>query len=257
MGSQDFVNSYEGSVGKVIVQGMRTDKTAQQTTLGTCRSLAAGREIVYAGVGAAAISAAHVVQGIAPIANHMACAVAATASIGAKVVNVTLGATAVAKDKYQDGFLAVVSGTGKGYSYMVDYHLSAALSTALNIYIKDGLEKALSDSSVVTLLANKYAKCIVAPVDGPTAPVIGVSLCTASANSFVWLAKKGVFPVEVGSSGFTAGMPVICGCAAGTCIGLGGESAVDTENLKPVIGVAAMSAADSGTGVCAMVDLDL
>lgn len=254
MGNQDFVNSYEGSVGKVIAQGMRVAKSADQTTLGTIRSLAAGREIVYAKVGASAISAAHVMNGPTATAGLSAIVVGATASVGAKVVNL-YNTAAITKDQFKDGFLVVVSGTGIGYSYMVDYHLSAAATDlSININLKDGLETTLTTTSITALIPNKYNGIVACPADG-AAPPVGVSLCTASAAYFVWLGKRGQFPVAVGSSGFTAGMPVVAGCAAGTVIGVGGESALDTSNRK-VLGFGAMSAADNA-GTVAMVDFTL
>lgn len=252
----DRVNSYEGGVGKIIAQGMRLQVSAAVTTLGTIRQLAGGREIVYAKVGAAAISAAHVMAGPAPAANHTNCAVAATASVGAKRFTVTLGATAAAKDLYKDGFVVVQSGTGAGYSYMIDYHLSCAASGNLVVNLKDELETTLLATTAVALVKNKY-NGVVAATANATTPV-GVSLCTASANYFVWLGKRGPWPVTIGSSAVTPGDKLTIGSAAGTVLPVPTttvSSALGT-GVYPVVGVAIMSAAGNTTTV-AMVDFTL
>jgi len=252
----DRVNSYEGGVGKVIAQGMRNQLSAAVTTLGTIRQLAGGREIVYAKVGAAAISAAHVMNGVAPTANHCTIAVAATASVGAKRFTVTLGATAAAADAYKDGFVVIQSGTGVGYSYMIDYHLSCAASGNLVLNLKDGLETTLLATTRASLVANKY-NGVIAATAGATVPV-GVSLCTASAGYYVWLGKRGPWPVVVGSSALTPGDKVTLGSAAGTVLPVP-TTVVGSALLSgtyPVVGVAIMSAAGN-TGTCAMVDFNL
>jgi hypothetical protein len=252
----DRVNSYEGGVGKVIAQGMRLQVSAAVTTLGTIRQLAGGREIVYAKVGAAAISAAHVMAGPLPVANHCNCAPAATASVGAKRFTVTLGATAAAKDLYKDGFVVVQSGTGLGYSYMIDYHLSCAASGNLVLNLKDELETTLLTTTDVALVKNKY-NGVVAATAGATTPV-GVSLCTASANYFVWLGKRGPWPVHVGSSAITPGDKLTIGSAAGTVLPVPTTtvSSAVGSGVYPVVGVAVMSASGN-TDTRAMVDFNL
>jgi len=248
--STDRVNSYEGGVGKVIVQGMRINKTAAQTTLGTIRDLAAGRQIVYAKVGAAAVSAGDVLQTIAAVALHQACSHVGTASVGAKQVTITLGATAAAADLYQDGFFCVISGAGAGYSYMVDYHRSCAASADLQVYLKDGLEVALTSLSICSLIPNKYTGVIATILSAASNSTVGVALCTGSINSYVWLGKKGIFLCEKDAGAIAPGAQLINGSAAGTV----GVIATATVNVQ-VVGKAVQSAA-AGAVRC-MVDLDL
>jgi hypothetical protein len=249
--SEDRVNSYEGGVGKVIAQGMRVNKTAAQTTLGTIRDLAAGRQIVYAKIGAAAVSATEVLQSIAPVANHQACAVVGTASVGAKQLTITLGATAAAADLYQDGFLAVISGTGAGYSYMIDYHRSAALSTNLTVYLKDGLEAAVVSTTITSLIPNKYAGVIAAVLTNPTNSTVGVALCTGAINSYSWLGKKGPFLCKKLTAAVTNGYRMVSSSAAGSVR----ADAISGDATTQIVGNALQSAAAAAASV--MIDLDL
>jgi hypothetical protein len=250
--SQDLVNSYEGGVGKVITQGMRVNKTASQTVLGTIRNLAVGRQIVYAKVGAAAISASTLCQAKAGVAGFGIMPAGASASIGAKKVNL-VNTAAMTADQFQDGFLVVQCGTGSGYSYMVDYHLSAAVTDlSVNIALKDGLEVALTTASICSLVENKFAAIIKLPAGGATGPLVGVGLCTGSVNSYVWLGKKGPFLCINNSSAITVGAQLCAGSAAGTVDMI--LSAALTVN--PVVGRAMQSGANSG-GAKLLVDLDL
>lgn len=247
----DYVNSYEGGVGKVIVQGMRINKTAAQTVLGTCRSLAAGREIVYAGIGAAAVSATEVLQSVAPIAEHQANAVVGTASVGATELTITLGAISAAADQYKDGFLCVVSGTGSGYSYMIEYHNAAAASGNINVKLKDGLEAAVISTTVTSLVANKYAGVIAAVSTNPTSDTVGVALCTGSINSFSWLGKKGPWLCKKLTAAITNGYRLVSASAAGSVR----ADAISGDATTQILGNALQSAASAAAMV--MVDLDL
>jgi len=250
--SQDLVNSYEGGVGKVVTQGMRINKTAAQTVLGTIRNLAVGRQIVYAKVGAAAISACTVCQSKAQTGGSSVVPCGATASIGAKTVNLK-NTAAWSADKYKDGFMCVHCGTGTGYSYMVDYHKSAAATDlSCNVTLKDGLEVALTTASICSLVENKYNGIIASVSDEPTMSLVGVGLCTGSINTYVWLGKKGPFLVVTDTLAITAGKPVFVGCAAGTINQV--RTAEDT--IKPMVGHALQSAA-ANSAVRILVDLDL
>jgi len=249
--STDKVNSYEGGVGKVITQGMRCNETSAQTILGTIRNLAVGRQIVYAKVGVAAISAATLCQSKAGLAGYGVVLCGATASVGAKLVTVvnTLAYTA---DQFKDGFLVIHCGAGTGYSYMIDYHLSAAATDlSCNIALKDGLEVALSTLSFCSLVENKYSGVIVAVAGGATSTPVGVGLCTGAVSSFVWLGKKGPFLCISDTLAITAGKRIVVGSAAGTV------AQEETANFtKAVIGNAMQSAA-ANTGAKILVDLSL
>ncbi len=194
----DRVNSMEGSGSKVSQDhGIRENVTSSTTVVGTCKPLSFGKEVVYCKIGATAISGAGtVIVGPAQVANHSNVTVR-TASIGAKVVIPTLGATKMAKDLYKDGYLLVNDAVGEAYSYMVAGHASAAASsTAAQILLKDGLEVALTTASEVTLIQNPYSGVLYAFESGTkTSMPVGVALCTAAASSYAWIGKTGLWPV--------------------------------------------------------------
>lgn len=250
--STDYVNSYEGGVGKVIAQGMRINKTAATTTLGTIRNLAIGRQIVYAKIGTAAVSAGTMLQSQAPSTGFSIMVCGATASVGAKIVNL-VNTAAISKDRFKDGIFVVHCGAGTGYSYVVDYHLSAAAADlSININLKDGLEVALTTASICSLVENKYNEVLKAVAGGGTSTPVGVALCTGSVNSYAWLGKKGPWLCATGTAAITNGKDLVVGSATGTVDQL---STATTSNAKRV-GVA-MQSCTGNANTFVLVDLDL
>jgi len=222
----DRVNSMEGSGSKVSTQGIREVKTADQTIPGTVKALAYGREVVYCRYAATAIATAKIVQGPAQVANHSNIAVAVTASIGAKKVSVTLGATALTAEQYQYGQLLVNDAQGEGYTYMVDSHGSAAASGTAVIRLKDGLETTLTTASEVTLVPNQYNGVFIPDSGGNTADVVGVTLISGAASVYAWLGKCGPWGVTVQGTPAHGG-EVVVGTAPGTVAPI--TSAVNTN----------------------------
>jgi hypothetical protein len=214
---------HEGGVSKVNTQGMREIRTAGVTVLGTVKELDGGKEIVYSklstAAGSAAIGCGFIMIGPAAVANHGRRAVTLTASIGAKEVVLTIGATSASKDEYADGYLIVECGTGTGYSYKILGHAAwAASNTAARVILKDELEIAATTATLCTLIKNPYKDIITkadsAAIAGKPA---GVMLFSAALTDggFLWLGKKGIFAARPEGS-IVAGGPVSCGSAAGT-----------------------------------------
>lgn len=237
----------EGGQSKVSVQGIREAVTAATTIVGTTKPLAYDKEVIYAKIGTA-VAVGQLCQAPAAVANHGRCAVAVTASIGAKSVKLVLGATSASQDLYKNGLLIVECGTGSGYSYMVAGHKAFAAShSAAEILLKDGLEVALTTASLCTLLKNKCDG--VAPTTdsaAQTGPIVGVALCSASANYYVYLGKKGEWPADVEGT-WVVGGQLAAGSATGTVM----PAAAITDEL---VGVARSSASGTGYGIC---DFDL
>lgn len=196
----DYVHHYGGDP-KVSTQGMKEARTAASTILGTCKPLQQGREIIYCFV-TAAITGNGIVYGTKPNqANHSNQPVAVTASIGDTEVTICAGATAIAKDEYKDGFLLVNDAAGEGHAYMIQGHASASSGSGIKVYLKDGVEVALTTASEVTLCYNKgYVIPIGNLSSTVTAVPCGVSLITAAASRYVWMGKKGPWPCVGGAT---------------------------------------------------------
>ena len=171
-------------------QGIMDVSSTRKEMLGQRRETPDGRVFRYARAGAAALGAGKIGQAPAYIANHceLSCAAAA---IGDNVVNVTLGATAVTLNQYRDGYLLVNKGTGIGYTYHIESHAAAALSTAVDICLSDTIQVALvaSGTSEVSLHYNKFD--LVTQSTTQTLVPVGAAPRVVPINYYYWVQTGG------------------------------------------------------------------
>lgn len=169
----------------------KTYATAKQR-LGTKLETPDGRVFRFSRAGAVALAPGKLHQAALPIANHLNCAVQAAAAIGATSVVVTFGATAGALNLYKDGYLAVNDATGEGHYYRVKSHAAIAGSDNVRIYLYEDspLKIALTTSSEVTLVHNKYQDVLI-HASPPTATLVGVALCDVTIAYYCWLQTRG------------------------------------------------------------------
>jgi len=161
-----------------------------------------GRVFRYAKAGVADLAAGNVVQGPAIVPNHLANTPPAVA-VGATSFVYTPGATAGAADLYADGLLGVDTTPGNGYTYGVLTHGAITSGTAFTLYLKDQIQVALTTSSRVGLIPNKYNGVVQLPVTTATGIVVGVAGYIISANQYGWIQTWGLCSV------LTTGTPAL------------------------------------------------
>jgi hypothetical protein len=105
-----------------FAQGLFEVSATKKERLGTIRQTSDGRTFRYAKAGAA-LTAGQQTYGAAATANHIKVAnTGHTAAIGAKTVEILVGATAVTSDQYADGYLQVYDGAAGtvGTQYLIN-----------------------------------------------------------------------------------------------------------------------------------------
>lgn len=142
-------------------QDARTVSATQLHKLGSVAETADGRIFRYAAAGAVNLVAGKVNNTVATVANHTNIAVATAAAVGARSVNVTLGATATTAGQYDGGYLVVIDVAGQGAAYRIAGTPVIALSTSGVIQLEEGIATALTTSSKVSLVPNPWAGSIV------------------------------------------------------------------------------------------------
>lgn len=197
-----------------------------------------GREFVHARLGGTAAVAGKLygaATGAYTVADTLYYALVPTSTIAAGVTSliVTVGGTAsaVTKDYFAEGHLAVASsaGTGIGYNYKIKTNNSAAAGATctIGLYETDPIQVALAGGTTkVSITENRYAACELTPASTVGVPINGVACNSAAASSYVWLQTKGVASVFTGTalverqpcraSGTTAGAVTIIAVAATT-----------------------------------------
>jgi hypothetical protein len=169
--------------------------------LGTRIESQDGRVFRYVKAGAALV-AGTCVQSPAIVPNHLANTPPIVAA-GAKSFVYTPGATLGAADLYADGLMQVDTAPGPGYSYTVDGHAAFASGTAFTLNLKDPLQVAISATSRVGLMQNKYKGVIQMPITTATGVLVGVSTYVIASGEWGWIQTWGLCSV------LTAGTPAL------------------------------------------------
>lgn len=165
-----------------------------------------GNHYIYLKNGATALDPGKVVSAAAPVANHLELALGAIHPIGARVVRVTVGATAVLADQYKDGFLQVVLNAGVGTQYPILSNTACAASGKTELTLGMHLQQELSATTAVSLVANPNTGVVVAP-NGAVVP-LGVPQIAVPAKHYFWALFKGLGNVLVAGTP-AIGQPVV------------------------------------------------
>lgn len=169
------------------------------------------RTFRYARVGGVAIAAGVMTAGASTVANHLNC-VAGTTSVGSTRVTVTLGATAVTRNEYADGYLHINTGDGIGV-YKIKSHLAIGSSGSGVINLYDPIVSALVTATTrVTLTKNPWADVVIAPTTVAQIPT-GVFLRSMALGSFGWIQTGGPCLCLVGAGPPTVGQAVMMSTA--------------------------------------------
>lgn len=227
-----------GLHGTAVGADMYSFGTTQLHALGTVAYTRDGRVFRYATAGATTLVAGNLLQGAAPIANHLALT-AAVEAVGAggqdNPIVVTPGGTAGAANLYAEGFLNISVTPGNGYMYRISGHPAIVASTAFNLYLDpdDLIQIALTASSRYGLHHNSWKNVIQTPTT-ITAKVVGVAVSLITENdtaqNYGWVQSRGPASVLVnGTPAVTA--PVINGATTAGSVDVWTSAAQPTANL--------------------------
>lgn len=231
----------------LVNQDARTVSATQLHKLGTVAETADGRVFRYAVAGATNLAAGLVNNTVAKVANHTNIAVAIAAPLGARVVNVTLGATATTVGQYDGGYLVVNDSTGVGCAYRIAGTPVIALSTAGNIYLEEGIAIALTTSSKVSLVPSPWAGSIVTN-NAAALFCNGTNNVAVTALNYYWsqtagmasVLSDGIIAKNAGGIVSTAVNGALVTEAAGTVtqrVGTAPEATVDTKYYPIFLGL--------------------
>lgn len=207
-----------------------------------------GREFRFCQAGGSNLVVGNLLQAPAQIANHRRRTPTA-ASAGATSVTLTLGATAVTANQYNQGWLVVEDdsgGTG-GFQYQIKNTPAALSGASITVTLADPLVVALTASAHVSLVLNPYSGVIQMPSTATSAPV-GVALGVTqpasqsaglTASYYGWIQERGVATVlseggstvgaAVAASDTTAGAVETCDGNAEFVVGCAYQTLTDTD----------------------------
>lgn len=205
-----------------------TSSATQIHPLGTRAHTKDGRTFRYAQAGAADLVAGNLLQSAAPIANHLANTPPAVA-VGATSFTYTPGNTAGAANLYAEGFLQVDTTPGNGYTYQVAGHAAITASTAFTLNLVDPIQVALTTSSRVGLIHNRFKNVIQSPTT-LTAGVAGVAPYIIATTQYGWVQTWGMCSVLINGTP-AVNAPVVAGGTTAGSVDVWTAAAQPTTNF--------------------------
>lgn len=187
--------------------------------LGTIGEGLNGDQYRYVKAGAADLVAGNVLQSPAIVTTHLAMTPSA-AAIGALQIVATLGATLATVNQYAEGYVQVDTTPGNGYTYRVIGHAAVVLSgvITLNLDPAEAVQVALTSSSRVGLIQNKYSGVLQFPVTTATGTVAGVATTPIPAGKYGWVKTKGLASVLIAGTPALGAMVMTPSSAAGSAV---------------------------------------
>jgi hypothetical protein len=176
-----------------------------------------GREWVYVQAGAVDLVAGNAIQGPAIIPLHLANTPPVVAA-GATSFVYTPGATAAAANFYAGGYLGVDTAPGPGYTYRISDHLAITASTAFTLNLDDPIQVALTATSRVGLIPNKYKGVIQFPITTATGILVGVANYVIPALQYGWIQTKGICATLIAGTPALGAQVMSPGTAAGAVV---------------------------------------
>ena len=182
----------------VNIDPFTEDNASQQYPLGS-RLIYGDRWFRYTLMGGADSVFGEVMEAKAMIAGHTDETVVMT---GAAVTALfTPSATAVTLNEYRDGYLSILSGTGRGMYKILSHPAEATGSTAFTLTLIDPIVVTGASTPKATLSQSPYGEVLKSTVTTRVGQPVGVAQGIISAAQFGWIQTHG--PVAVLSIGTT------------------------------------------------------
>lgn len=221
-----------------FTQDVSETSPAKREAVGALRITADGRKFRYAKAGASPLAAGSMGQAPAAVANH--CNLTATAAaVGDRVLSVTVGATAVAENTYEDGFLQVAETDGAGRQYRILSNTACASGGTVILTLAEGLRAPLTAASKVSLIPSPW--CGVTATAAEENLPAGVTPCDVPAGHY-YFAQTGGVACCLASGTPAVGSMLVPGPAAGALSAMNATLDVD----QPVSGVTFATAGTDG-----------
>ncbi|MBT9177512.1 MAG: hypothetical protein DDT20_01846 [Firmicutes bacterium] len=187
---------YRDMNAKLYAQDILVESSTQTAPLGARWDFNDGRSFVYCRNGAVALAAGSLLQAAVPQINHLNRTVVGVHPVGATTITISVVGTAIAAGEYNEGFLHVNAGAGRGYTYKVLQHPAAAVGTTCAIEIYDAIMVALDvATSRCSLTKHPCGDVITYPAVAATSIPIGVTPRVVTPSFFFWAQVRGVCTV--------------------------------------------------------------
>ncbi|WP_428562103.1 MAG: hypothetical protein ACP59X_20525 [Solidesulfovibrio sp. DCME] len=221
-----------------FTQDVTETSPAKREAVGALRITADGRKFRYAKAGSTAISAGSLGMAPAAVSSHQNLA-ATPAAVGDRVLSLTVGATAVAENAYEDGYLQVADAAGKGRQCRILSNTACAAGGTVVLTLAEPLRVALTTASKVSLVPSPWGG-VAASATEENLPV-GVAPCDVPAGHY-FFAQTGGVACCLAAGTAPVGSMLVPGATAGSVTAMNASLDID----QPVAGVAFAAAFTDG-----------
>jgi len=165
-----------------------------------------GRKYRYAQAGGADLAPGLLTMATDVTTNHEDLAVN-TFAVGDKQITVTVGATAITANEYEEGFVNITDEAGQGIMYKIAHCPATAGTADIVITLAEPIVVAAAAATTVTLYRNKYRDIIV--TDGTITDLpVGVPNVTIAEDYYGWVQTGGPCSILVGAGDTTPGAEI-------------------------------------------------
>jgi len=227
--------------GTPVIYGIVPHETSEvaKHQLGSKGVVADGRIYRYAQASAIALS-----PGLICVAPDITTAhedrAVNTFAVGDLSITVSIGATAITGNEYEEGFVNIIDDNGQGIMYKIANCPPTAINSDVVIRLAEPIRVAAQASTTVTLYRNKYRDIVVSDTNQIDMPV-GVPNVTFPGSYYGWIQTRGPCSILVDTNDTTA--------TQGITLGNTDAGAVETWNgiAEPYVGIQPVGAnSDAG-----------
>lgn len=228
-------------MNKGIAQGLYESSSVKLETIGKIFNTDMNKSFRYALIGAANLVVGNLLQDAAQDTQFEGMSVAADAAIGATVLLVTNGTTAVTANQFVDGTLGVYTTPGLGEQYKIKGHSTGVSGATLTLQLDRPLVTALTAAaSKVTMKRSIWSGVIQYPITTQTGVPAGVAQYALTLAQYGWVQTHGDITVLSDNSTFAVGSGLVPSLAAAGAVGVNVAGTTHTP-----VGVARMAAASA------------
>lgn len=193
-----------------LIYGDYGDEKVQSSTklgtlcLGTRMMLPDGRIFAYAKAGGTTLAGGKLTMSEDTIDDDDdSLEIPSAVAVGATTFAVTMGSTAITKDKYEDGYVTVNADTAGGEMYKVRSNNSAAANTAatVSLYPGDGLITAWGSATTeIGFRTNEFTGLLLFKARTTVGIATGIPTRDITADYYFWVQRRGVVGTYVGGT---------------------------------------------------------
>lgn len=224
--------------------------TTKRWPLGTKMVLQDGREYRFGKAGGSNLAVGKLDVATANGANFDELAIPSAVAAGTRTFSITNGATTIAADDFEDGYVNVEDDAGEGRLYKIKSHgIEAAGSAAVEVTLAapQGIQVALTTATTVGLMTNPYKTVIIHPSPNVSA-IVGVAQAAITASTFGWFQVKGPSSVLIDGTVVIGDSVMASDNVDGAVEAFGLTEATPNTEITPIVGTVIEVAADTEYG---------